>query len=211
MYSGTVDRTKIYLASTSPRRRQLLSDIGFEFEIVNPDIDEIERKGESPRSMVRRFAAEKADAARRKLVSASGILIAADTTVVSPDRKHILNKPTSKSRAEKILRTISGKTHVVLTGYVIDALKGGKITRRHISVVHTSVTMRKLSPDTIADYVAHGEPMDKAGAYGAQGIGMSLIESIRGSYSNVIGLPMAELVVDLEKKFETRPKWRTPG
>ena len=149
-------RIRIYLASTSPRRHRLLSDIGFEFEIVNPETDEIERKGESPRSMVRRFAIEKADAARGRLVSPSGILIAADTTVVSPDRKHILNKPTSRARAEKILRTISGKTHVVLTGYVIDALKDGKVTRRHLAIVTTSVTMRKLSSGEIADYVAQG-------------------------------------------------------
>ena len=159
--------------------------------------------------MVKRFALEKAEAARLKLPpSTSGILIAADTTVVSPDRKRVLNKPTSKRQAEKTLKTISGKTHTVLTGYVVFALTNGRVIKRRIIVVATSVKMKVLPARVIADYVAQGEPMDKAGAYGAQGIGMSFIESIRGSYSNVIGLPMAELVADLETLFNLKPEWR---
>jgi septum formation protein len=202
---------KIFLASTSPRRRQLMAQVGFDFDILNPEIDEIERAGESPKEMVKRFALDKAEAAFRRLPQnlAEGVLIAADTTVVSPDGKRVLNKPTSEKEAEKILRTISGKNHIVYTGYAIFGFKAGKITKRHYAVVKTSVKMRKFSHAIARDYIASGEPMDKAGAYGAQGIGMALIESIKGSYSNVIGLPMAELLIDLESKFKLKPNWRT--
>lgn len=200
---------KIYLASTSPRRRQLLSEVGFDFEVVSPKVEEIERAGESPRAMVKRFALEKAEAAFARIATNSeGVLIAADTTVVSPDGKRVLNKPTSGKHAEKILGMISGRRHVVFTGYAVFGFKNGKIRKRHSAIVKTSVKMRKISPAAIRAYVADGEPMDKAGAYGAQGIGMCLIESIRGSYSNVIGLPMAELVSDLETEFKLKPKWR---
>jgi septum formation protein len=200
---------KIYLASTSPRRRQLLAQVGFDFEVLSPEVDEIERVGESPRAMVKRFALDKAEAAFTRVPPREkGILIAADTTVVSPDGKHVLNKPTSEKHAAKILGMIAGKNHIVYTGYAVFSFSGGQITKRHYQVVKTAVKMRKLSPKVIAEYIASGEPMDKAGAYGAQGIGMCLIESIRGSYSNVIGLPMAELVSDLETKFKLKPKWR---
>lgn len=200
---------KVYLASTSPRRRQLLSQAGFDFDVVSPDVDEVEREGESPRAMVKRFSLEKAAAALARVPSGgSGLLVAADTTVVSPNGKRVLNKPTSEKAAERILATLSGKNHVVLTGYAIFAFAGGRIRKRHTAVVRTSVKMRKIPRAVARDYVASGEPMDKAGAYGAQGIGMCFIESIRGSYSNVIGLPMAELVADLESKFGLKPKWR---
>ncbi len=201
---------KIYLASTSPRRQQLLREVGFEYETVIPDIDEVEAPGETPRKMVERFATEKALAAFDKIRNRKGrgVLISADTTVVSPDRKRVLNKPTSVAEANRILRTISGKTHVVLTGYVLCSFADGEIEKWHSAVVSTSVTMRKLNAAAIRQYVASGEPMDKAGAYGAQGIGMCLIEGIRGSYSNVVGLPMAELVSDLERLFRTVPAWK---
>jgi len=200
---------KIYLASTSPRRRSLMAQVGFDFEVVSPEVDEIERVGESPRAMVKRFALEKAEAAFTRIPKGDrGVLISADTTVVSPDGKRVLNKPESEKQAEGILRQISGKTHLVYTGYAVLAFAGGKITKRHYAVVKTSVKMRKITPAVAREYIASGEPMDKAGAYGAQGIGMCLIESIRGSYANVIGLPMAELVIDLEKKFGLKPKWR---
>jgi len=202
---------KLFLASTSPRRQSLMKEIGFEFEVIRPDTDEIEAKGESPGKMVERFACEKALAAFEKVknTSGSGVLITADTTVVSPDRKRVLNKPLTVDEAKKMLRTISGKTHTVLTGYVICSFNSGKIKKWHADIVRTSVTMRSLSPREIVDYVGSGEPMDKAGSYAAQGIGMCLIESIRGSYSNVVGLPMAELVRDLEKKFGVKPKWKS--
>jgi septum formation protein len=202
---------KLFLASTSPRRQQLLREIGFEFDILRPDTDEVEERGESPRKMVERFATEKALAALEKAKFAghlTGVLISADTTVVSPDRKRVLNKPVDAEAAKKMLRTISGKTHEVLTGYVICAFSAGKISKWHAEIVSTKVSIRKLATKEIADYVSSGEPMDKAGAYAAQGIGMCLIEGIRGSYSNVVGLPMAELVRDLERRFLIVPGWK---
>ena len=200
---------KIFLASTSPRRHQLMAGVGFDFEVIAPDTDEIERKGESPRAMVKRFALEKADAAMLKIpLGGDGILVAADTTVISPDGKRVLNKPTSEKQALSILAQISGRTHVVLTGYVIVKFKGGRAVRRHSRTVKTSVKMLKIPRAVARAYVASGEPMDKAGAYGAQGIGMCFIESIKGSYANVIGLPMAELVADLETEFKVKPKWK---
>ncbi len=187
-----------------------MAQVGFDFEILNPEIDEIERAGESPKAMVKRFTLDKAEAAFARVShAAEGVLIAADTTVVSPDGKRVLNKPTTEKEAERTLRTISGKNHIVYTGYAIFGFKNGKITKRHYAVVKTSVKMRNISRAVARDYIASGEPMDKAGAYGAQGIGMALIESIKGSYSNVIGLPMAELLIDLEAKFKLKPKWRT--
>ncbi|MBC7385707.1 MAG: septum formation protein Maf [Cryobacterium sp.] len=200
----------LYLASTSPRRHQLLNDCGFQFEILKPGSDEIEAPGESPRAMVERFATEKALSSLDVLPASAriGVIITADTTVVSPDRKKILNKPNSPEVARKMLRTLSGKTHTVLTGFVICAFDAGKITRWHQEVVKTSVTLRKLTPAEVAAYVSSGEPLDKAGAYAAQGIGMCLIEAIRGSYSNVVGLPMTELTQALEKKFKVVPNWK---
>ena len=202
---------KLFLASTSPRRQHLMKEIGFEFEVVRPDTDENEKKGESPKKMVERFASEKAMAALTKVKDHcnAGILISADTTVVSPNKKSVLNKPTSVAEAAKMLRTISGKTHTVLTGYVICEFKNGKVKRWHLEVVRTLVKIRKLTIGEITDYIKTGEPMDKAGSYGAQGIGMCLIEEIRGSYSNVVGLPMTEVVRDLEKKFGLKPRWKT--
>lgn len=203
---------KLFLASTSPRRQQLVREIGFDFDVVKPETDETEEKGESPRKMVERFATEKALAAFEKVKltgETSGVLISADTTVVSPDRKKVLNKPLSEADAKKMLRTISGREHEVLTGYVIFSFADGKIKKWHSEIVSTKVKIRKLATREIDDYVASGEPMDKAGSYAAQGIGMSLIEGIRGSYTNVVGLPMAELLQDLEKKFGMKPKWKT--
>lgn len=200
---------KIFLASSSPRRRQLLENVGFTFEIINPESDEIEIKGESPRKMVRRLALEKAQAAFEKIgKNESGVLISADTTVVSPDRKRVLNKPRDIAEAKKMLAILSGKNHVVLTGYSIFSFKRGKMIKKHSAIVKTTVKMKKLTRDEIEKYVASGEPMDKAGAYAAQGIGMCLIERTQGSYSNVVGLPMSELVTDLYEKFKIHPQWR---
>jgi len=202
----------LILASTSPRRQQLMRDIGFTYTVVKPTSEELERKGESPSRMVARLCREKAENVLERIRDAhpDALIVAADTTVVHPLGKSVLNKPLDVEHAKKMLRTIGGRTHTVLTAYAILELRRGRLARTHARVVKTRVKMRKLTGAKIAEYVGSGEPMDKAGAYGAQGIGMCLIESIRGSYSNVIGLPMAELVEDLEKKFGLRPGWNQP-
>ncbi len=207
-------KTVLYLASTSPRRKQLLSDYGFDFTIVSPNSPEIEKRGESPRSMVLRLAREKAWAAFQDLVQTlklkkltSLVILSADTTVVDPSGRGVLNKPTSKRDAHRILNRISGRTHSVLTGYCLLQIEDGRVKRTITRAVRTSVTMKKISGNQIVDYIRSGEPMDKAGAYAAQGIGMAFIRKIQGSYSNVVGLPMTEITEDLDHYFNLRPKW----
>lgn len=204
--------SRLILASTSPRRQQLMREIGFNYEVVKPTSEELERKGEAPAKMVARLCREKAENVKEQIRESRPdvIIVAADTTVVDPTGRRVLNKPTDVEHAKKMLRTIGGRTHTVLTGYTILELRNGRLHRSHTRIVKTRVKMRKLTPAKIAEYVASGEPMDKAGSYGAQGIGMCLIESITGSYSNVVGLPMAELVDDLEKKFKLLPVWKRP-
>lgn len=204
----------LYLASTSPRRKQLLGDYGFGFTVLAPNTVEEEKRGESPRAMVKRLATEKAWAAFQALradekFSRSGtiVVLSADTTVVDPSGKGVLNKPISKKDAARILKRISGRTHTVLTGYTLLEIKDGRAKRSITQVVRTSVTMKKISPSQIQDYIRSGEPMDKAGAYAAQGIGMAFIRKINGSYTNVVGLPMTEISETLERYFKLRPKW----
>lgn len=200
---------KIILASTSPRRQSLLREVGFEFEAIAPKTEEIVRRGESPKAMVLRLAREKAEAVERMLPKRGEyVVIAADTTVVSPNGRTVLGKPEKGAReAERMLRSIAGREHTVYTGYAVAYVRNGARAYAHERAVRTRVRMKKLSATAIAGYVSTGEPMDKAGAYGAQGIGMVLIESIRGSYTNVVGLPMTELCEDLETHFGVLPRW----
>jgi septum formation protein len=134
-------------------------------------------------------------------IMASGetaVIIAADTTVVSPQGK-ILGKPVDEKDALKMISAIQGKTHTVLTGYSLAKVSKGKVVKTVSKVVKTQVTMRKLSKAEQGFYLSRGESMDKAGAYAAQGYGMVLIEKINGSYTNVVGLPMKEVLEDLHK------------
>lgn len=200
---------KLILASSSPRRKELLTQQGFEFKIVKPDIPEVVKRGEDPREFVKRLSFDKALAVLQMIEpDERAVIIAADTTVVSP-RGKILNKPESEKEAEQMLSSLQGKTHIVYTAYTILAeTKNGKI-QAHTRAIATRVTMRALKKEEIRAYIATGEPMDKAGAYGAQSIGMGLIEKIQGSYTNVVGLPVAELLRDLDKKFAVRPtNWK---
>jgi septum formation protein len=199
-------RVRIVLASTSPRRIELLKQVGLKFEIHSPRTDETPKKGEKPSALVARLALQKAQSAIHLLSRgrAPALIIAADTIVVDPGAK-ILGKPTSRADAAKMLKKLQGVTHTVLTGYCIletnpDDRQG--FSHTHVRVVKSRVTMRALTPAQIRAYVATGEPMDKAGSYAAQGIGMALIEKINGSYANVVGLPISQVVQDLEQYFE---------
>lgn len=190
---------RIVLASTSPRRIELLQQARIIVEVIGPDTDEIRKPREAPRALVSRLAREKAASVARKLQEPA-LVIAADTIVVAPDGKTVLGKPRSVAEARKMLRMLAGKAHTVLTGYCV--LEGGKLRpSRVVRVVVSRVKMRSLSKTDIERYVATGEPMDKAGSYAAQGLGMALIEELRGSYTNVVGLPMCQLLSDLEEKF----------
>jgi septum formation protein len=172
---------KLVLASRSHRRAELLKAAGFEFTVRAADIDETPRDGEAPRDYVARVAEEKAGAVQ---ADADEIILAADTTVVLGSE--IMGKPVDGADAARMLRALAGKRHEVITAICVK--RGDRVT---CDMASTAVWFAPLSDTEIADYVASGEPMDKAGAYGIQGLASKFIDRIDGSYSNVVGLPVA--------------------
>ena len=181
----------LVLASASPRRRELLAHLGLAFEVFAPEIDESPLPGEAPARTAERLACEKAAAGRRAFPAAA--VIAADT-LVSPDGQTALGKPATADDARRMLRLLSGKRHEVYTGLCV-AGPGGRRSR----TVTSAVRMRPLTEAEIDWYVATGEPLDKAGAYAIQGRGGVFVTAIDGSWSNVVGLPMAELTAMLSE------------
>ncbi|HPC47353.1 MAG TPA: Maf family protein [Deltaproteobacteria bacterium] len=179
---------QLILASGSPRRKELLGLVGVPFDVVVTDVPEIPLRGESPVKFCSRVGREKALAASRLCPDAC--VIGADTIVVKGGL--VLGKPTSEDEAASFLRILQGASHYVYTGYTI--LLNGRETSR---VIRTTVRFKPMGDEDIRWYVRTGEPMDKAGAYAAQGIGSLFIERVSGSYTNVIGLPLAELCDDL--------------
>tara|TARA_B100000963_G_C22376527_1_gene558266 strand:+ start:126 stop:692 length:567 start_codon:yes stop_codon:yes gene_type:complete len=169
------------LASSSPRRRELLSILLSHFEVANPDIDETPKHGESPDHYVMRLAKEKA----RSCAGDGSISLGADTTVVCEGQ--ILGKPADIGAARSLLEQLSGNTHMVLTG--VGLAVGSQITSR---LTVTRVTFARLLPKTIEEYLQTDEARDKAGAYGIQGYAGAFVERIEGSYSGVVGLPLYE-------------------
>ncbi len=196
----------IILASTSPRRLDLMKQVSLPIYVIPPNADETPQPGESPKKLVQRLSTAKAQSA--KLIALKqfnqGLIISADTIVVAPQSKTILGKPTSKADAKKMLKLLSGKVHSVFTGYCILDISKKTQPMPWVRVVESRVKIRPLSEKTINAYISTGEPMDKAGSYGAQGIGTALIESIQGSYTNVVGLPMTEILLDLESEFNIK-------
>lgn len=194
----------IVLASTSPRRIDLMNQIGLRVTIIPPQLDETAKKGEKPKQLVKRLAYEKALSIKTEALKKQGscLILAADTIVVSPSGQEILGKPKHKNDARRMLQILSGKTHQVLTGYCWLKVHPKKPDQKVTQLVQSKVKMRPISPKAITQYVSTGEPMDKAGSYAAQGLGMSLIESIEGSYANVIGLPISQVLQNLEKEFK---------
>jgi septum formation protein len=176
----------IILASNSPRRKDLLRQIGVDFSVDPADVDERILPGESPEGYAVRVAIDKARVAAAR--TGTGIVIAADTIVVLDDE--ILGKPADAADAERMLMMLSGKVHCVITGLaVMDAATGKSFSRTSI----TRVWFRSLAPGEIISYVATGEPLDKAGAYGIQERGALLVDKIDGCYFNVVGLPLSLL------------------
>ena len=174
---------QIYLASRSPRRAILLRTLGVAFSLADVEVDEVVSAGESVTTYVARLALAKA-AAGRAATNKRLPVLAADTTVVIDDE--ILGKPRDSTDAIRILRRLANRWHDVYTAVVVF---GATQTCR---VVRTRVKFRALADAEIAAYWASGEPADKAGAYGIQGLGGALVERIDGSYSNVVGLPLVE-------------------
>ncbi len=175
----------IYLASASPRRRELLAQLGIAFESIVTDIDESLRSDETADAYVSRMARDKATAALVRLPANRAPVLGADTTVVVD--RDILGKPEHQPAAAAMLRRLSGRAHQVLTGV---AISDGE--RETVIVSRTIVTFRSLSDAEIDGYWATGEPCDKAGGYAIQGLGAVFIERIEGSYSGVMGLPLFE-------------------
>jgi septum formation protein len=183
---------RFILASASPRRRELLASIGLDFDVIPSAIPEVRGAGESPEEYVARLSREKAAAVASK--HAERWVIAADTTVLLGEE--LLEKPADKADARRMLATIAGKTHVVYTGVTLQNLKTGA---RDTRVAESEVRMLPLTEREIAWYVETGEPLDKAGAYAVQGIGAMFIDSVHGSYTNVVGLPLALLYQMLKR------------
>ena len=175
----------IVLASQSPRRRELLERLGLPFRVIVPDIDEHMDRPLPPAELVAAISGEKARAAQA-LAGPDAIVIAADTVVALEGA--VLGKPADGADAARTLAALAGRTHFVYTGLTV--LRGE--TARTVSE-ETAVTFRPLTEGEIAAYVATGEPLDKAGAYGIQGYGALLVEGIRGDYYNVMGLPVCRL------------------
>jgi septum formation protein len=173
---------QLHLASTSPRRREILRSLGVEFEIANVETDESPRQGESPEELVLRLAIAKAEAA-----TGAELVLGSDTVVVLDGR--ILGKPRDLDDAVDMLLALSGRSHSVLTGVALRTPEG---TRTVLSV--TDVRFREIGRDEAIRYWQSGEPADKAGGYGIQGLGGMFVEAINGSYSGVMGLPVFETV-----------------
>ena len=174
---------KIVLASSSPRRRELLSLIGLTHEVRPADIDETLLPNEAPRAYVERLARGKAAA----VATPQTLTIGCDTTVVVDGE--VLAKPEGAADARRMLRMLSGRSHVVMTAVAV--AQGREIIS---DVVSVGVTFRALRDDEIDDYIATGEPMDKAGAYGIQGYGATIVDAVDGDYFAVMGLPLNRLV-----------------
>ncbi|MEA4955428.1 MAG: Maf family protein [Pseudoflavonifractor sp.] len=177
---------ELILASQSPRRRELLKQMGFlDFRIVTPDIDERMDRALPPDRLVETISAEKAGAVAAQ-VGPDALVIAADTVVTLEGA--VLGKPVDAADARRMLAALSGRRHRVYTGFTV--LRGGETVTRSEA---TEVAFRSLSPQEIDAYVSTGEPLDKAGAYGIQGVGAMLVEGIQGDYFNVMGLPVCAL------------------
>lgn len=176
---------KIILASQSPRRRELLGKMGLEFTTKSPEIDEAAIQGLPAQELVKALSREKA-LHIAKDADPDAIVIGSDTVVVLDGV--ILGKPADRADAIRMLTGLSGRSHEVCTGVTV--CQGDKVVSQ---AEVTQVTFRTLTQDEIAQYVATGEPMDKAGSYGIQGYGGLLVSGIQGDYSNVVGLPVCRL------------------
>ncbi len=184
--------SSLILASASPRRRELLALAGLDFTVIPGDVDEIQHDGETPADQVRRLARAKA------LGIAEGRpedwVLGADTLVVIDNL--VMGKPRDREEAGRMLRLLSGRTHQVLTGYCLVNLAADIL---HLDHAVTEVTFETLTEDQINAYLDSGEPQDKAGAYAIQDLGAALVERINGSYTNVVGLPLSQVLRLLRK------------
>lgn len=183
----------IYLASRSPRRRQILDMIGMKYTPLDIEVDEDNHFADNPEEYVMSLSEKKAREAATMITS--GILATADTIVYIDGR--ILNKPLDADDARKMLRMLSGRTHTVYTGFTLMEVPGGRFVRQCEA---TDVTFRTLEDDEIDEYIKSGAPFDKAGAYGIQDdLSALFVERINGDFYNVVGLPLPKFYLALKK------------
>lgn len=179
---------KILLASASPRRKELLTSVGLSFRIQPSGIVEVGYGG-APEKVPSRIVLQKMKSAKAQMgMNLEGYILVADTVVALG--QEVFGKPENAKHAQAMLEQLSGKTHQVYTCFRVEGLEGNFVEK----TVRTDVHMRKLTSQMIHGYIQSGEPFDKAGGYAIQGLGGVFVESIQGSYSNVVGLPMAEVV-----------------
>jgi septum formation protein len=190
----------VILGSGSPRRREILRAAGVPFEVIVPDIPEAQRPGEPPREMAERLAREKALAVASKTgAPPERLVLAADTIVVLGGR--VLGKPADAEHAVAMLRELTGRRHVVITGIAV-ARSGSDYLES--DAVESTVEMHPADEDELRRYVATGEPLDKAGGYALQGEGRRFVSKVEGSETNVIGLPLEETLALLERAGMSR-------
>jgi nucleoside triphosphate pyrophosphatase len=196
----TAGPLRLVLASASPRRRDLLSRLGLEFEVRPVNADETPRPGEAPEALALRLARAKAVAAARP----GEIVIGADTVVAADGE--LLGKPADAAEAEAMLRRLSGRCHDVWTGVaVVRCDAAGRVAREAVRACRTEVTFRRLGAEEIAAYAATEEPLDKAGAYAIQGGAAAFVDRVDGDHDNVVGLPLTlvgQLLAETNRSFQ---------
>jgi septum formation protein len=190
---------RLILASASPRRRELLTQAGFAFDVHPAQVNEDPHPHEDPISYVVRLARNKAEVIYEQLGDSESIVLGADTTVTLDG--HILSKPEDSADAARMLGMLSGRTHRVITGVAITSETGTEVAAEV-----TGVQFLTLTDEEIADYIATGEQMDKAGAYGIQGRAAKWIPRIEGCYFNVVGLPLALVSAMVETQLRREPR-----
>ena len=187
---NNIQHTKLILASKSPRRKYLLEQAGIDFDVIPSQFDENSMALKKPNLYVQALSQAKAEEVARKFPDRW--IIGADTIVLIDGQ--ILGKPTGKDAARQMLEQLSGQTHQVYTGFTICCVDRNKT---HTDAVCTDVTFKELSQNEIEWYIHTDEPFDKAGAYAIQGLGTFLVKAIKGSYTNVVGLPVCEVIEHL--------------
>ena len=204
---------RLILASSSPRRREILEAAGIPFEAVDPSVPEVQQDGESPEQFVCRMATEKAEAALDQITrhltapATHAPILGADTAVVIDS--HTLGKPASADEARAMLRLLSGRQHRVLTGLCLLSPPAAwpcprSELQREIQLASTTVRFSVLTEEEIGQYVSSGEPFDKAGGYAIQGLASKFIETIEGCYFNVVGLPVSLVYQMLKRQMLKR-------
>ncbi len=183
---------KIILASASPRRKEILEKTGLKFKVDESDYEENMDVNLKPHDLAMRHAIGKAKAVACK--HSNAIIISADTIVVLKNR--VFGKPRNKKEAKEMLKTLRGKAHTVITGYTILDSESGK---RETRAIESKVFFKRLTDDEIDAYIRSGEPLDKAGAYGVQGLGALIVKRIEGDFFNVMGLPLSSVAESLKK------------